>query len=125
MPLPDFHPSYITLRVEGEIIIAAFRLTRITEDENIEQLGRELFTPIDKYEYRKMVLSMDGVEFVTSSVIGKMIALHRKLHRQEGTLVICNLGKGMGDVLRTSRLIDYFNVADDVDAAITRLVKEL
>ena len=43
---------------------------------------------------------------------------HRKLHRRDGRLVICHLTSGVLEVMHTSRLIDYFHVVDDFDAAI-------
>jgi hypothetical protein len=37
-----------------------------------------------------------------------MITLHRKLHRVNGLIVICELTPGVEDVLNASRLLNYF-----------------
>lgn len=121
MSLPDFHPAYIALRYDGDLPIVSFTLERITEDENIEQLGHELFSLVDQYGCRKIVLDLTGVQYITSSVIGKLITLHRRLHRHSGRFVMCNLRKEVGDVFRTSGLLDYFHSADDLDAALAGL----
>ena len=122
--LQDLDPIYITIRAEGDVTVIAFKLDRITEEDNIEQLGHELFTLVDQKGCRKLVVDLQNVEYITSSVIGKLISLHRKLHRAGGMLVLCNLSPKLEDVFRTSRLIDYFQCASGVDKAVARLASE-
>ena len=119
--LPELDPIYLALRSEGDVVVAAFKLDRITEEDNIEQLGHELFSIVDQQDCRKLVIDLQNIEYVTSSVIGKLISLHRKLHRQKGQLILCSLSAKLEDVLRTSRLIDYFQTAPTVDEGIARL----
>jgi anti-sigma B factor antagonist len=121
MSLTEFQPAYLALNAKGDVVVARFTRPNLSEEENVEQLGHELFSLVDQFDCRKVVLDLGGVQFVTSSVLGKMITLHRKLHRKEGLLVICNVGGSVAGVMRTSRLLDYFNVADDVDGAMGRL----
>jgi len=113
----DYRPIYITIRKEYGILIVSFTLSMLTDDENIEQLGHELFMLVEHFGCRKMILSLQRVRYMTSSVLGKMISLHRKLHRDGGLLVVCNVGPEIDKVMRASRLINYFNFVDDVEAA--------
>lgn len=117
MPLPEFEPVSITLAEHDGATVVAFTGTHLTDDENVELLGHELFTLSDDFGCERMVLNMAGVAFLTSSVLGKIISLHRKQHRNNGRLVLCNISDGVADILETSRLINYFNTADDVSAA--------
>jgi anti-sigma B factor antagonist len=122
--LSDFAPTYFELAHDRDITIARFTIPRLTEDENIERIGHELFLLVEQYDRRKLVLNLSDVEYLTSSALGKMITLHRKLHRQQGRLVICHMLPEIQEVLRTSRLIDYFNTAHDVAAAVAVLQPE-
>jgi len=122
--LTDFHPNYLTLQAHDDIVVATVTLPHLTDEENTEQLGHEMFALLEQYNCLKVVLSLAPVEYATSSVLGKMISLHRKLHRNGGMLVVCDLSKAVTNVLRTSRLLDYFNVADDTAAAIAALRKK-
>ena len=121
MSLIDFQPTYLKLSRDGEAVVAAFDRPNLSEDENIEQLGHELFSLVDQYDCRKVVLNLSAVEFVTSSFLGKMITLHRKLHRKDGKLVICHVHGGVADVMRSSRLLEYFHVTDSLDRALTEM----
>ena len=117
MSAGQFHPAYITVRTDGDISIVGFTVSNLTDEENIEQLGRELFSLVDQTGCRKLVLDMGGVRYLTSSVLGKLISLHRKVHRSDGRMIICNISQGLEEIMSTSRLNRYFNTADDVASA--------
>lgn len=116
---PDFEPTYLVLDRTGETVIVRFKLTHLADDDNIDLLGRELFALVEQYNCRSLVLDMHGVAHVTSSVLGKIITLHRKAHRRGGTVVLCRPGSELAEVLHTTRLAEYFHVADDLDRAVT------
>lgn len=113
MGLLDFKPRYITATACGEpeaggFVEVTFNLTHINDEQNIEELGHELFALTEQFGFHQVILDLSGVEYVTSSVVGKMITLHRKLHRVDGMLVLCELTPGVEDVLQASRLLTYF-----------------
>ena len=118
MGLADFHPRYFKVTEHGDIVVVQFGVSHINDEENIEDLGHELFLLADQFGFQKIVLNMTGVEYVTSSVVGRMITLHRKLHRNRGKMVISDLTPGVYDVLDTSRLLSYFTHCDVETAAI-------
>ncbi len=118
MLLSDFKPTYFNVREDGEVVVGQFCVPRLTEDQNVEQLGQDLFALVDQFDRRKVVLSLASVEFLTSSVLGKLITLHRKMHRQQGRLVLCDLQPGVNDIMRISRLHDYFKVSNTMDEAL-------
>ncbi len=121
MPLPDQPPSYITLHEHGDVLVVGFTMRLLNDEENIEQLGQELFALVEQSNWLKLVLDLSNVDYLTSSVIGKLITLHRKLHRSQGKLVLFGLTEGVDAILRTSKLLTYFSVADSRDAAIAQL----
>ena len=117
MSTKDFRPNYITVKTDDDVSTVGFILSDLTDEENIELLGHELFTLVDQIGCRKMILNMENVRYMTSSVLGKLISLHRKLHRNEGRLVICNIGEELDQIMSVSRLNQYFHLADDLGAA--------
>ena len=117
----EIFPTYLAVERDRDVTIARFTVPRLTEEENIEQLGHELALLTEKSDHRKVALDLSGVELLTSSALGKIITLHRKLHRSDGRLVLCNLSPQVREVMRVSRLIDYFKTAEDVPAAVAAL----
>lgn len=114
----DFQPHHIQAGERDDVVIFEFVSSQLTDDENIEILGHELFALVDQYGVLKVVANMAGVSYITSSVLGKIITLHRKLSRSDGKLVLCNLEEGVVETLQTSRLLSYFNTANELDAAV-------
>lgn len=121
MALSDYSPQYLKITILEDAVLVRFRDERLTDDDNIEQIGHELFSLIDQYHCRKVILDLTGLKMMTSSVLGKMITMHRKLHREDGKLVVCNIGDYVSEILKTSRLHDYFNLASDDAAALALL----
>lgn len=119
--LSDFQPRYFSVAEQGDVAVVTFSMTHISDEDNIEDLGHELFGLVEQFECRKVLLNMHGVEYVTSSVIGKLITLHRKLHRSEGQLVISDLSPGVSEVLQAARLMSYFKVVPSQAEALTLL----
>lgn len=112
-----YHPAFFDLGVDDDVAVARFHSAQLTEEDNLEQLGQELFALVEQFQYRKVVADLTPLKYVTSSVLGKFITLHRKLGRNDGQLVLCNIHPDLMDVLSTSKLLTYFSSATDVDAA--------
>ena len=118
MALPDLTTTYTTLEEQNDLLIVGFKMRMLNDEENIEQLGQELFALVEQYNRMKIALDMSNVDYLTSSVIGKLITLHRKLHRSQGKLVLFSLTAGVHGILATSKLLDYFAVANGQEAAL-------
>ncbi len=121
MSLQEFQAAFLSIEDRGPAVVARFTRPQLSEDENLEQMGQELLSLIEQYNCRQLVLSLELVDFITSAALGKLITLHRRLHRKEGKLVLCGAHGTVADVLRTSRLHDYFTLASDTAQALSLL----
>ena len=106
-----------------DIVIVSVEVELLTEDVNLEHFGHELFALVEQFGCRRVVVNLKEVRMVTSAGLGKMITMHRKMHRHKGTVIFCHLQEAVEDVLKTSRLITYLQVAPDVAAALAALPK--
>lgn len=114
---PPPSATYFTLTADDEAVVASFHRTQLTDEDNVEQLGQDLFALVEKENHRRVILNLSMVRFVTSAVLGKWITLHRKLVRSDGVLVLCHLQEGVREILEASRLHTYFQTAATVDDA--------
>lgn len=115
--MADAPAGLLEVRRDGDVSVARFTVPQLTDDQNIEQLAHELFLLADESAGPGVVVDLSGVDYVTSSVLGKIITLHRRLHRASRRLVLCGIGEGTGRILRASRLFDYFHTAGTLDEA--------
>ena len=122
--MSEFDPKYLNLQERGDAVVVGVQSALLTEDMNLEQFGHELFTLVEQFGCRKLVISMRNVQMVTSGGLGKMITVHRKMHRHNGAVVFCDIQPAVEEVLNTSRLITYLTIAPNVDAAVAALPRE-
>lgn len=121
MTLSQFKSVYLSIEENGPVVVARFLRPQLSEEDNIEQMGQELVSLVEQYQCRLMVLSLEVVEFITSAALGKIIMLHRRLHRKDGKLVVCAARGPVAEVLESSRLNEYFVMAPDTDEALALL----
>ena len=117
----EFPSRFLKLHTQGDVQVARVRVTRLTEDVNLEQFGHELFALVEQAGCRKLVVDLTEVTAITSAGLGKMIALHRKVHRLQGGVVFCHVQAAVDEVLETSRLSTYLAIAPDVPRAVANL----
>jgi anti-sigma B factor antagonist len=121
MSLADFQPVFLALETRDDVVVARLTRAHLSEEDNIEQLARELVMLIDQYGCRRLVLSFAAVDFVTSAALGKVIMVHRRLHREGGRMVLCAVHGTVAEVLHASRLDEYFTIVADDAAAVALL----
>lgn len=121
MTFDNYKSAFLDLEEHGDVVVVKLTRATLNDEENIEQLGHEMFAIVDQYDRDRVVLDLAGVEYMTSSAIGKIIALHRRLQRGKGQLVLCNLGDTVRETFTTASLLRYFQVAEDVDSAVASL----
>ena len=56
MDLPEFHPRYFEAAEQDGLVVVTFSVSHINDEENIEELGHELFALVDQYGFRKIAL---------------------------------------------------------------------
>ena len=121
MGLEDFNSRFFEADASSGSVVATFFPGRLDEEHNVEELGQSLFQLIDQYGYRQVALDLTQTSFVTSAVLGKLITLHRRLHRADGRLVLCGLQQPVETVMRRSNLLSYFQVVNSREDAINWL----
>jgi stage II sporulation protein AA (anti-sigma F factor antagonist) len=117
MSASEFDSRFFLLERRDDVALATFVPAKLTDEDNVERLGQDLSALVDKLQHRRVILDVGSVNYVTSSVVGKWIMLHRKLDREGGKLVLCGIRPSLADILGAAKLMTYFAVADDPQAA--------
>ena len=124
MAMSEFRSTFMALEERDPTVVLTITRPHLSEEENIDLLAKELNDLVDQRGCRQIVISLQQVEYITSAALGKLIALHRRLHRKEGRLVVCGAYDSVKDVLRASRLDDYFTITETIDSAVALLAAE-
>ena len=122
--LSEFAPKFLRLNTEADgTVVVSVSVSLLTEDVNLEQFGHEIFALVEQFGCRRLVVDLKEVRMITSAGLGKMITLHRKMHRHQGTVIYCQLQPAVHDVLESSRLITYLAVAPTPAEALAAMPK--
>jgi anti-sigma B factor antagonist len=119
--ISEFKPAFMTLEEHGPVVVARISRPQLSEEDNIEELWQEFVMLVEHFGCRRLALDLNFVNHVTSAALGKLISLHRNLHRRDGRLVVCGVQNMVQDILLTARLTDYFTMATSVDDAVVLL----
>jgi len=98
----------------GKITVVRFCQSRISDSQEIEELGQDLYRLIEEQHRKRLLLDFADVEFFSSAAIGKLISLNGKLKARSGTMRLCNLRQEILTVFRVCRLDLVFAIRQDV-----------
>ena len=121
MSLAEYKPRHFSHTTVGPAIVIRVLDDRLSEEQNLEEFATELFAYIDQYDCRTVVLDCEQVVYASSSAIGKLITLHRRVNRVDGRLAMCSLQTSFVEILQAARLYDYFQTASSSEEAVALL----
>ena len=75
----------------GGVTVVTFLDRKILDAANIQELGDELFSLVEKDGHKKVLLDFGGVDFLSSAALNKLIVLDKKSKTAAGRVKLCNL----------------------------------
>jgi anti-sigma B factor antagonist len=102
----------------GDVSVVRFRDRKILDEVAIQELGAELFALVELDNRKTILLDFDGVEFLSSAALGKLITFDRKLKTAKGRLKICGLAPGILEVFQVTKLNKVFDIRPDAAEAL-------
>jgi anti-anti-sigma factor len=103
-PAPLLHA-----RKAGDVTLATV-LTPDLNEANAEELGQELFRLVEGVARPRLWLDLAQVGFLTSTVLGKLVVLHKRVRASGGELVLLNVTGYVYEVFELTRLHQFLDV---------------
>ncbi len=104
---------HIEVNEVGDVTVVRFRDRKLIEDIRIQELGHELFSLVDAENRDKLLLNFSQVEFLSSSALGKLITLDKKMKNAGGAIKLSNIKPEIFEVFTITRLDRLFDIRDD------------
>src|SRR5207302_145421 len=89
--------------VEG-IVLVTFTAPRIVQEEDIQATFEQLQRLTDEKPGREYVLDFRKVQFLSSSVLGRLILLQKQVASTKGRLVLCSIAREIFEVFKITKL---------------------
>ena len=103
------------------VTMVNFRNSSILDGAAVDAIGRELQVLVDEQACRKIILDVSAVQFLSSSMIGALIALHKKSQAIKGKVVICGLRPKLKEIFKVMKLQKILSFADTETDALQML----
>jgi len=90
----------------------------ITDQVYINELGDELVAVLEKAVPPDLLVDLNDVEFLSSSVLGKLIRLLKRTRQVNGRLRLCSIRPSILDVFEITQLNKVFEIYPDAAEAM-------
>jgi anti-anti-sigma factor len=112
--------SFETSEHQG-VQLVTFEETAETGDSRQTSQRQGLYQMIESLSDPRFAFDLGAVRYLTSSDIGFLITLRRRIGARHGRVVIFAIDDYLVDVFKTMRLHTLFEFAHDMREALTRL----
>ena len=105
--------SLLTLRQRGEWFVVGFNSDRLTDPVQLEAIGNQLASHLRNLPLRgRTVLTFEGVDHVSSALIGLLTGTRAIVTDRLGQLVLCRVGPQLREMLRLTKLERQFEIRE-------------
>lgn len=108
----------LLIQSQGDVTLVSFFDQRILDPLAIDEITAELLKLGENTFKAKILVSFEGVEYLSSTVLGKLVALHKKVTENKGALKLCCIKSTIREVFKITKLDRIFEIYDDYLSAI-------
>jgi anti-sigma B factor antagonist len=105
------------------ILTVVFVDARILDETKLEQLSRDLAEMLNKTTEERVILDFHNVKFMSSSMLGKLIQVHKKAGEFKVKLKFCSIDPEIRQVFKITKLDKIFDIEADDAAARAAFMK--
>jgi anti-sigma B factor antagonist len=119
MPHPSSRP--FSLEEAGPVTVVRFTCPEVTHADVVESVGEQLSALVEDEGRRLLLLDFRVVQRVSSSLLGCLISLHKRLLTLEGRMAVVGLNDEVRRVFDLCQLPRLLHVCADEPSALQAL----
>jgi anti-sigma B factor antagonist len=116
--MADQKKGRLVSQTVGEVTAVFFQDARILDETTVKAIAEELMQIADQSYKLKLLLDFSNVEYLSSAVLGKLVALHKKITEGKGQLKLCAIKPAIREVFKITKLDKLFELHDTNAAAM-------
>jgi anti-sigma B factor antagonist len=89
------------------------------EEQVLNKLAKSLFELVEEQEPMKLILSFEQVKYFSTSVLGMLVMLKKKVVENRSALKICSIRPSLYEMLVLTKLNTILDIYKDEEAALT------
>jgi len=108
----------LQISAEGDVTVVALTERRILDEVGISEIGEQLGSMAIQSPKPKFILDFASVAHMSSSALGMLITLHKRIRERNGELRLCNIQPAILEVFHITRLSEIFNICSSRQEAL-------
>ncbi|MBI5724729.1 MAG: STAS domain-containing protein [Planctomycetes bacterium] len=117
MPQPA---QRVSVSSEGDVTIATLNDQKILDEVRIAEIGEQLYAVVARSNIPKLLLDFSSVANMSSTALGMLITLHKRVREKKGRLCFCNIQQAIQQIFSITRLNEVFEICTDRQAAMAK-----
>jgi anti-sigma B factor antagonist len=113
--------SSFSVREEPGALVVSIDEAAALNDFRSSTFRDELYEAVQSFVENRVALDLAKVDFLSSSGVALLVGLKRRVDTKKGTLVLFNVHPIVNDLLRITRLSQYFAFAPTEAEALATL----
>jgi anti-anti-sigma factor len=105
------------------ILTIQFLDPRILDEGKLETVSRDVITAIEKSDEDNIILDFKNVQFMSSSMLGKLVLIEKKCKEFKAKLRLCGIDDEIRTVFKITKLDKVFKIDKDHEAARKAFLK--
>ena len=86
---------------------------RITDDVHLKRVFEALTNQLNKSEEKQVILDFRHVDFMASSMLGKLVQVNKKCNEFRVKLKLCSISPEILEVFKITKLNKVFDIQSD------------
>ena len=113
--------SKVDVAVENDVTVATLLDEKILDEISISQISSKLTELVGSQDQPRLVLDFGNVGNMSSSALGMLIMLHKRIREKGGQLRLCNIQPAIFEIFVITRLNEIFSICSSRQEAIEAL----
>lgn len=111
----------LEIEYHGAVIVATLADEKILDDTQIQELEGSFMPLVEQNDAIQLIVDFSNVKFLTSSALGLLIRISKKIYEKGGKLRLCAIDSKIMEVFRITRLDKIFEIFPDQEDALVGL----
>jgi anti-sigma B factor antagonist len=108
----------IAVEYTDDAVIISFTDEKILESKDVQVLKDSIMGVIEQAEGINLLLDFSKVKFLSSSVLGLLINISKRIYEQNGQMKLCNISDKIYEIFKITRLTKIFDIYEDRETAL-------
>lgn len=111
----------LNVTTTGDVTVVTLTDRKILDEVSIGQIGEQLTALTAQNKTPKVIVDFSSVSHMSSSALGMLITLHKRIREKQGQLRLCGIQTSIYEVFVITRLNEILTICQDRQKAMESL----